>query len=292
MSGGTKNIINTLLELAKVRITFAVTITTAVGYILQKGSVDWDILVLLLGTFILACGSAALNHVQEREFDSLMERTSDRPLVAGRMSAGEALAFALSLVFIGLGLLFFGTNEETFLLGLVALAWYNMLYTPLKRYSAMAVVPGAFIGSIPPAMGWVAAGGSVMDPQIWAIAIFVFIWQIPHFWLLLLMYDDEYREAGYPTLTDSLNHGQLSRVTFMWIVALVGSVMIIPLFGITQLTGVAILILVAGIRLIWKTKIILDKYSLLSYRMAFREINYFVLLVMIAVSTERLIINI
>ncbi len=102
-------------------------------------------------------------------------------------------------------------------LGLLALLWYNGFYTYLKRVTAFAVVPGAVIGAIPPVIGWVAAGGHWNDSGSLMLAFFMFLWQIPHFWLLALMYGDQYADAGMPTPTKVFTREQLARVTYMWI---------------------------------------------------------------------------
>jgi protoheme IX farnesyltransferase len=97
------------------------------------------------------------------------------------------------------------------------------VYTYLKRVTAFAVVPGALIGAIPPIMGYVSAGGSLHDPAILLVAMFFFLWQIPHFWLLLLMLGDEYREAGLPTVTGRFARPQLQRISFVWVLATAAS---------------------------------------------------------------------
>lgn len=284
-----KELYRNLLGLAKIRITIAVTITTAVGYILFSGSIDINMLTSVISVFILACGSSAFNHIQERRHDSLMLRTKKRPLVNGNLKLSHALIFASAMSLIGLALLYFLDGYNEFLLGVSALVWYNGIYTPLKRLSSLAVVPGALIGAIPPAIGWVAAGGSIMDPQIWVVSLFIFIWQIPHFWLLLLLYDEEYKSAGYPTLTELINSEQLTRVTYMWIVALVASVMIIPMFGLTNIVALNILLLIAGARLVWNTRKLIGGDSMGLFRNAFKEVNIFVLIVLLVISADRLI---
>jgi len=209
------------LELTKVRITAAVMLTTATGYLLAARRIEWAMCLPLLGVFVLACGSAALNQWQERAIDARMKRTCQRPIPAGRIDPFRALFFSVLLILLGL---FFLTsareNTHTLLaLGGMALFWYNGVYTYLKRVTAFAVVPGALIGAIPPVMGYVAAGGSLGDPAILLVATFFFIWQIPHFWLLLLMIGDQYRQAGLPTVTSRFARPQLQRISFVWILA-------------------------------------------------------------------------
>jgi len=167
-----KSILNTLLELSKVRITFAVSLTTITGYVLASGRFDSGLILPTLGIFLLACGSSALNHYQEKDKDAQMERTKDRPIPSGRISATNAMLFALSLSILGSALIYIGSGMLALQLALLALIWYNAIYTPLKKKTAFAVVPGSVIGALPPLVGWVAGGGSLTDPRALIIAFF------------------------------------------------------------------------------------------------------------------------
>jgi protoheme IX farnesyltransferase len=180
------------------RITFFVAISGSVGYILASG--DWSInmLITVLAIFLLSSGSAAFNHIQEISTDSLMNRTKNRPLPSDKISREEAVIFASAMSIAGILILLVFTNLPALVFGLLALIWYNIIYTPMKKVTAMAVVPGAVVGALPPAIGWAAAGGSLIHPQLFALGLFFFIWQIPHFWFLFLIYDKDYRRAGFP----------------------------------------------------------------------------------------------
>ena len=176
-------------ELTKVKITSFVTVTTAFGYIAASGKIYLMILPVLFGVLLLAFGSAALNHYQEKDFDLKMDRTKGRPIPSGKISSTTALMISWILIFSGSLILLLGANYLALVFGLLNLVWYNFIYTLLKRRTPFAIVPGSLVGAIPPAIGWAAAGGSLLDPQIIIIAFFFFIWQIPHFWLLLLVMD-------------------------------------------------------------------------------------------------------
>jgi protoheme IX farnesyltransferase len=104
------------------------------------------------------------------------------------------------------------------LLGAFAVVYYNGIYWALKRLTAFAVVPGALIGAVPPIIGWCAAGGWWWDPSILEIGAFFFIWQIPHFWLLVRLYGEQYAEAGLPTPITLIGPKQFQRITVNWIV--------------------------------------------------------------------------
>lgn len=277
-------------ELSKLRITIFVTITTSFGFIAYNGIIFPDILYATLGTLLLACGSAAFNHFQERNIDILMDRTKNRPIPSGKISANQAFLSALLLVTIGTVILLLGTNIVAASLGLLNLFWYNIIYTPLKRKTALAIIPGSLVGAIPPAIGWAAAGGSLLAPQILILAFFFFIWQIPHFWLLLLVLDKDYQKAGLPTLTKMFSHEQLTRITFIWIVATIVTGLMIPLFGIVQLNWIIYAMFFAGVILTWKaTNLLRDNIASTNYRFAFNSINIFVLFIVISVSLDKLI---
>jgi protoheme IX farnesyltransferase len=224
----------TLLELCKYRISFLAALSSAAGYILAAGEWSWVIMIPTAGVFLLACGASALNQVQERRTDALMERTRLRPIPAGKISPDSALLFAWVLVLSGLWMLSLSMNPWVPGLGLFALIWYNGIYTPMKKISRWAAIPGALVGSIPPVMGWAAAGGLLLDPQIMAVAFFMFLWQVPHFWLLVLNYPRDYERAGLPTIATIFTRKQLQRVTFIWILSTAVACLILPIFGIVQ----------------------------------------------------------
>jgi protoheme IX farnesyltransferase len=281
--------INIFIELGKVRITLFVAISTSAGYILASGNIAWQMMLPSLGVFILACSSSAINHFQERKTDGMMNRTKMRPLPSGSLKESYAIIFIIISLAAGLMLLYLFNGIAAAGLGVLAVVWYNAFYTPLKKITAMAVVPGALIGSIPPMIGYVSGGGSLINPEIIALALFFFIWQIPHFWLLLLLYEKDYEKAGFPTLTRLFSADQLSRITFTWIVALAVSCLMIPFFGIVNNAVINILLAASGIWLVWKTrKLISMQYGRMTFRFAFREINTFVLIVVVLLSVNKL----
>ncbi|MCX6149893.1 MAG: protoheme IX farnesyltransferase [Ignavibacteriales bacterium] len=284
-----KKYINIFIELGKVRITFFVAFSTSAGFILANSRIDLRIFFSSIGVFLLACGSSAINHYQEKRSDGLMDRTKMRPLPSGELKESQAIIFIVSSLATGFIVLYIFTNLTAVGLGVLAVLWYNAFYTPLKKVTALAVVPGALIGSIPPMIGFVSGGGYLFNPEIIALALFFFIWQIPHFWLLLLLYDKDYEKAGFPTLTKLFTTEQLSRITYIWIVALAASCLLIPFFGIVNNLVINIFLVLSGVWLIWKTKSLLVKHSeRITFRFAFREINTFVLVVVLVLTVNKL----
>ncbi len=285
-----KTTINTILELSKVKITFAVSLTTITGYVLASGRIDAGLILPTLGIFLLACGSSALNHYQERDRDAQMERTKNRPIPSGRISANGALATALVLTGAGSLLIWFGSGMLALQLALLALIWYNFIYTPLKKKTAFAVVPGSVIGALPPLVGWVAGGGALSDPRALIIAFFFFIWQVPHFWLLLLKYGKEYERAGYPSLTSIYSGKQIRYTTFIWTMATGVTALMLPAFGVVNTLFFSIGTLLATIWLVFIfVKLLRVGDEGFNPGFYFMKINYFVLFMIIFLSVDSLI---
>ena len=289
--------INLVMELTKIRITSFVTITTIFGYLCAAGHFSLDMIAPIFGILLLACGSAVINHLQERTTDALMNRTKNRPIPSGKISPMSALHLALFLILTGSLLLYFGAGLLALGLGLLNLIWYNGIYTPLKKKNAFAIIPGSLVGAIPPAVGWVAGGGNIFDPQIAVISLFFFIWQIPHFWLLLLIFGKDYEQAGFPTLTQIFSADQLGRITFIWIIATVVMGFLIPMFGVVKSSLVNIGLFVAGIWLAWNAiKLLRSTFNINDshiekkhFGFAFREINIFAILVVLLISIDKLV---
>ncbi len=284
-----KDRLEVYMDLCKVRITFFVALTTSVGYLLLNGYNN-GLLLPTLGVFLLACGSSALNHYQEKTTDALMERTKNRPIPSGRVKEESVVLVSLLLIILGSLTIFYSANLTALIIGWITLAWYNIIYTPMKRTNALAVIPGSLIGALPPVIGWVAAGGNWNDIQILAVALFFFIWQIPHFWLLLLIYGKDYERAGFPTLTQKFANKQLSRITFTWIAALAISCLLIPFYGISNSIISVSLLLLSSILMLLKTKNILADYiEKVVFRRAFLNINLYVLIVIMIISIDKLL---
>ena len=276
--------IGTLLELTKLRISGASTFTAAAGYVAFLRGADTGLITTLLGILLLAMGSSALNEVQEHRFDALMPRTAGRPIPRGDLSPARAAAIAVTLAVAGFLVLLVAHNLTSALLGALAMGWYNGFYTPLKRISAFAVVPGSLIGALPPAIGWTAAGGSVGDPSVLALAFVFFIWQVPHFWLLVGLHAEGYEEAGYPTLVTVFGRPRLSRLTFTWTCATAAACGLLPMFRVLVSRPAEIML---GLGAIW---LIVGSLPLLKpgqdatlYRRVFMNINLFALVLTAAV---------
>ncbi len=281
--------IKAILELNKIKIVSAVTLTTLLGYVMATGEFSIGAILPVLGILILAGGSSALNQYQEKNTDILMERTKNRPIPSGKISEKLALIIIISEVIVGSFLLYLGSNILGLQLGLLALLWYNAIYTPLKKKSAYAVIPGAFIGAIPPAVGWVAGGGAINDPIILITAFFLFMWQIPHFWLLTLMHGKDYEQAGFPSLSSRYSEDQLKKITFIWTLATAVSCFFIPVFGIVDSISQKFIIVFSTLALIAVFfKLFNNTNGGFAIKKYFIIINAFLLFVMISIFIDKL----
>jgi protoheme IX farnesyltransferase len=278
-----------LLSLGKIRISFLVTLSTATGYLLAAQGVTFQMLLPAAAVFLLASGSCALNQYQERRIDGLMERTKNRPLPSEKLNPSLALSISFGLISVGSFILFYGTNLLAGIFGLFAIFWYNVIYTTLKRKTAFAAIPGALIGAIPPVLGWVSGGGSLLDPRIWAVVLFFFMWQVPHFWLLLLDFGKDYEKAGLPSVTRIFSPAQLRRILFAWIFAMAVACLILPLFGLVTSYAVRAGFLVAGFWLVWKAaRSLIAQDSSRSFVPPFQAINAYMISVLLLFSLDHL----
>jgi protoheme IX farnesyltransferase len=212
-------------ELAKPRIAVMVLVSVAVGFLLA-GPTEEGLLITffhaLLGIGLVAAASAALNQFVERETDAKMIRTANRPLPAGRLSAGEAFGFGVATGLLGTLYLAAFVNGPTAVLSAVTLLLYVLAYTPLKRITSLCTVVGAVPGAMPPVLGWAAAGGG---PLAGPIALFgiLFLWQFPHLFAIAWIYRRQYAEAGLHMLP-----GQFPRKRVTGLISLANAVLLLP----------------------------------------------------------------
>ena len=189
------------LELTKPRVTAMVLVTAAAGFYLASLSAIDPILLfhLLLGTGMLAAGTAVLNQCVEREADAKLRRTSERPLPSGRVTPAEAMIFGMFLVLAGTVYLLATCNLLTAFLGWLTSIVYLAVYTPLKTRTPAATMVGAVPGALPPVMGWAAARGDLNLDALFLFLI-LFCWQFPHFLAIAWIYREDYERGGFRML--------------------------------------------------------------------------------------------
>ena len=224
--------INDFLQLTKFRLAISVVFSSVAGYLLAVDHIDSSILTaLLFGGFSMVGASNAFNQWIEKEKDSLMDRTKNRPLPSGRMNNLTALIIASLLTLSGIFILS-NINFKTALFGALSIFIYTCIYTPLKSVTPLSVFIGAFPGAIPFMLGWVAATGSFgIEPGI--LFMVQFFWQFPHFWAIGWMMDDDYKKAGFKMLPT----GNPDRATAFQIVFYTFWTIIISITPYTQYSG-------------------------------------------------------
>jgi heme o synthase len=194
------------IELTKPRITWLILMSTGIGYFFgQPDAANWQaflshiqlfrLLHTLVGTGLMASGTAALNQWFEREADGCMRRTAHRPLPAGRLAASHAFWFGVALSAGGFAELWLGAGRLAALIGAFTLITYLFCYTPLKQRTWWSTTVGAIPGALPPVIGYAAAAGT-LTREAWVLAAILFLWQFPHFYAIAWMYKDDYARAG------------------------------------------------------------------------------------------------
>jgi len=281
-------------ELSKFGIVLLVLVSAAAGFMLRArlgAEFPWGQgLLLLLGVMLLSCGASALNQVQERGRDALMTRTGGRPLPSGRLSYAEGLAFSVTGIVSGAAVLWLGAGTTAGVLGLVAAAFYNGVYTPwLKPTSPFAAVPGAIPGAIPPVIGWVAGGGYVTDMGALILFGILFLWQMPHFWALALRYRADYAAGGFPMVSETVGVEGTARLILLYAFGLTAWSLAAPSFGVGGPVALAAAAALGG-RLIWlATKFARQPEDQRGWLSLFLFSNVYLLLLLTVMVAERLV---
>lgn len=204
-------------ELTKPGITFMVLASMLMGFILgsSQGIEYMALIHAIIGTYLIAAGTAAHNQFIERKLDKLMNRTSKRPLPDQRIPPQNAFLFSIGLILVGLVYLIMMVN---FVAGLVSAATtliYLGAYTPMKRVSSLNVWIGAIPGALPPVGGWAAATGHLSNPGMWILFAIVFFWQVPHVLAIAWLCNNDYSNAGFHMLPKNDTKGNKTSLLIM-----------------------------------------------------------------------------
>jgi protoheme IX farnesyltransferase len=233
------------VQLWKPRLSFLVAFSSLFGYILgTSGMINWSIaLSLFVGGFLVSGCAVTINQVIEKDLDSLMDRTRNRPIPTGLISSSEAIFFAIISGILGLLLLWISTNPLTVILACCSFVLYSFVYTPLKRVGPIAVFVGAIPGALPPLLGWTAATGEL---SYMAFIIFgiQFIWQFPHFWAIAWVSDDDYKKAGFKLLPNKGKKDFGTAIQIMTYTLFLLPISLLPAkFGLTGINSAFIAVL-------------------------------------------------
>jgi len=280
---------NKYLTLGKFGIALPVALTGFLGYFMARPLLELNAALCVAGIFFLAMASGTINQIQERHTDALMPRTAQRPLPSGKISLTQAFIAATTLILCGLSCLMLTGNILAPLLGIFTILWYNLVYTPLKRISAFAVLPGALIGALPPLIGWAAAGRNPLDMEILAVAFLLFVGQMPHYWLLLIKVGHEFHEAGLPVITSLLDTRQIRNLSFIWVAATGVCVLMLPATPILGHRTSAIVLIVSALLFLFRMFRLSYRQDLLKHwKKAFITVNLFYLVIILVLIADRI----
>ncbi len=229
-----KHLLKDFLALTKPIVVLLLLVTTYAGMVI--GARSWPSLSLtfwtLLGGFMAAGGSGAINQYIDRYDDLKMQRTQKRPIPSGRMTPAEGLAFGVGLTLASFFLMVAMVNLLAALLTLAGIVYYVLLYSVLlKKATVQNIVIGGGAGAIPPLVGWAAATGGLNVPSLFLFAI-VFMWTPPHFWALALIRRKDYARAGVPMLPVIRGEKETRWQIFLYTLELVALTLLLPLFGL------------------------------------------------------------
>ena len=223
--------ISNFKEITKIRLSISVVFSSLAGYLLGANFVDIKTLVLLaIGGYCMVGASNAYNQIIEKDLDSLMLRTQNRPIPSGRMSVNQAFIIAVILTLIGIAILYL-INPKTAMFGAVSIFLYTSIYTPLKLKTPFSVFVGAIPGAIPFMLGWVAATNDFgIEPG--TLFMIQFFWQFPHFWSIGWFLYEDYERAGFFMLpTKKRDKGTAIQIIAYTVWTILAS--ILPVFGFT-----------------------------------------------------------
>jgi len=246
---GRKGLARDLLMLTKPIVVALLLVTTYAGMVI--GAQELPSLSLtfwtLLGGFLAAGGSGAINQYIDREDDTRMQRTQKRPIPSGRLTPGEGLAFGVGIALASFYILVAFVNLLAALLALAGIIYYVLLYSIfLKKTTVQNIVIGGGAGAIPPLVGWAAATGSLNIPSLFLFAV-IFMWTPPHFWALALVRRKDYARAGVPMLPVIRGEAETRWQIFLYTLELVALTLFLPLFGL----GGSVYLIGAGLLGVW-----------------------------------------
>lgn len=225
-----------------------VVFTSVLAYIIVGGLSQGIVSVVILGIggFLITGAANVLNEVLEIDYDRMMLRTANRPLVTGRWSMSQGVLIAGFMCLTGITVLAL-FNPLTAILGMISLVTYAFVYTPLKRYSSVAIPVGAIPGAMPVLIGCVAYE-SIISPIGLMLFAFLILWQFPHFWAIGVLGKDEYIKAGFKLVP--MKNGEVRNGVFLSSVigcAMI-SVWVIGYIGLGMVSiGIGLVILVLSL---------------------------------------------
>ena len=224
-------------------------------------------IAIFLAISVFSGGAAILNNYQDRHIDTLMTRTCHRPIPLGLVSAAHVLPLAIFQIVISIvALAVVSPSLSVVVIALAALFLYNGLYTPLKKKTLLAFIPGLISGSLPPIIGWIASGGPISLPVLSYIGVVLILWQIPHYWLLLLSDSEDLPDRILPSFYSFFSRRRLADITYTWVVFYSLMILLIPVWLYKKPTSIASLTALLAIVSAYAGSLIAVSYSYLKKR--------------------------
>lgn len=273
-------------KLSRLGLSMAIALSSFTGALFYSHSLTGAAVFSFIGVFLLSSAASTLNQYQERDLDKLMSRTRSRPIPTGQISPQQALWLTSVLTIAGASVLYAGTSFIPMFLGIFNMAWYNLVYTPLKRRTSFALLAGSVNGAIPPMIGWTAAGGQITDWQIVVIASFMFLWQIPHFWLLSIRYADDYRLGRIPSFNLLADKSLVNPILFLWVLCTALCTMLFPMIGLITSPKLAVILMLIDISVIGYFALIVFNKKIFKPRAAFLVLTGFQTIIFILLIVE------
>jgi protoheme IX farnesyltransferase len=280
------NILSDFKQLTKFGLSLSVVFSSIAGYLLAVETIDYKILMLLaIGGYCMVGASNAFNQIIEREPDSLMLRTKNRPIPAGRLSVTNAMIIAVILTIFGV-LILYSINPKTALFGAISIFLYTSVYTPLKPVTPLSVFVGAIPGAIPFMLGWVAATGQ-FGIEAGILFMIQFFWQFPHFWAIGWLQFDEYKKAGFNLMPTGEKNQKASKLIIIYTIFML-LVSIVPVFKITGTLYLhpvsALIIFILGVvMLFYGIKLHKEQSDILARKLMLSSVLYITLIQIIYV---------
>lgn len=221
--------------ITKARLAISVVFSSMAGYLLgvsDEYPFSWVTFMLLgIGGYCMVGASNVFNQIIEKDLDSLMDRTKNRPVPSGKISVKNAFYIGCALTIAGIAILY-SINPKTAMFGAISIFLYTSIYTPLKTKTPLAVFVGAFPGAIPFMLGWVAATNN-FGIEAGTLFMIQFFWQFPHFWAIGWFLYDDYKKAGFFMLPTRKKDKKTALYTILYTIWLI----LASLLPVTGLTG-------------------------------------------------------
>jgi len=279
-------------QLIKFTLSFMVVFSTVVSFLIAPNEQFYvrekiiSVLLLFAGGMLITGSANAINQVLEKNSDSLMKRTAKRPVASGRMSAGEASAFAVIAGALGVFIMWRYFNFQSAMVSLFSLFLYGFIYTPLKKVNSISVLVGAIPGALPCLIGWVAATDDFSTGG-WILFGIQFLWQFPHFWAIAWLAHKDYETAGFKLLP-----ADKGPTKFTAMQSIIYSAMMIPVGLLPYYTGMGGMIsmwilLACNLWMVYVSVLLFMRMTPKSARMVMFSSYFYLMIVLLALFANR-----